>query len=63
MVRSGDKSSVPPSREGKVNFAVWIEPSLRESVKIAAIREGKSTQDWVVDAIQQRLQRPTDRRS
>jgi hypothetical protein len=32
-------------------------------VKIAAIREGKSTQDWVVDAIQQRLQRPTDRRS
>jgi hypothetical protein len=48
---------VAPSRDGKINLAIWTDPERRQRLKRAALECGKSVQEIVEGAIDRELAR------
>lgn len=44
-------STRPPSRQGKKNISVWVDPDVIKQLKQIAIAEDKTSQELVCEAI------------
>lgn len=55
MSKLQTKPYMPPSREGKVNLAIWTDPARRRRIKIMAARTGRPIVEIIESAIDREL--------
>lgn len=50
-VHAAEPAGPPPSRQGKVAISAYFDPAVRKQFAILAIKEGKSQQALLADAL------------